>query len=235
MGGFPAQPEEEVWGLLVEVGLLYPIFCCCSCGFSVIVLLLCFPFDLSLQGLDLLKQASSLCKEASRLEVEAQCLEMEGLANMEAAVAGSEVEGFYGPLRGAILHSSLPTSSPPPKKACHAPSATVSHLPPQESTGPEASAPADQALESASLAVPPASEEEIPAHMQPLCIQLGGIKRVYRCQVEGCKEGPSTSHTTICAHIQKVHLGVGLVCPLCGKSFFNPDTFWCHKKGHTNL
>ena len=121
---------------------------------------------------------------------------------MVAAVASSEVEGFYGLLRGAISHSSLPTSSSPPKKAHHAPSTTVSHLPPQEFTGPEISTPADQALESASLAVPPASEEVIPAHMQPLCIQLGGVKRVYRCQVEGCKEGPSTSCATICAHVQ---------------------------------
>ena len=32
----------------------------------------------------------------------------------------------------------------------------LSPIPPQESTEPEASAPADQALESASLAVPPA-------------------------------------------------------------------------------
>ena len=140
-------------------------------------------------------------EEAHRLEVEAQHLEMEGLAKMEAAVAGSEVEGYYELLRGAISHSSLLTSSSPPKKACHAPTTTVSHLPTQESTGPEASAPVEQALESASLAVPPVLEEEIPAHMQPLCIQLGGIKRVYRCKVEGCKEGPSTSHTTICAHI----------------------------------
>ena len=96
---------------------------------------------------------------------------------MEAAVAGSEAEGFYGLLRGVISHSSLPTSSPPPKKACCAPSTTVSHLPPQESTGPEVSAPVDQALESVSLAVPPASEEAISAHMQPLCIQLGGCQK----------------------------------------------------------
>ena len=89
------------------------------------------------------------------MEEKAQHLEMEGLAKMEAAVAGSEAEGFYGLLRGLISHSSLPTSSPPPKKANHAPSTTASHLPPQKSIGPEASAPADQAVESASLAVPP--------------------------------------------------------------------------------
>ena len=143
--------------------------------------------------------------------------------------------GFYGLLRGVISHSSLPTSSPPSKKAHHAPSFTASHLLPQESKEPEASAPVEQALEPASLTVPPVLEEEIPAHMQPLCIQLGGIKRVYQWQVEGCKEGPSTSHATICTHMYRVHLGVGLVCPLCNKSFFNLDTFWHHKKGHINL
>ena len=97
---------------------------------------------------------------------------------MEAAVTGSEAEGFYGLLRGAVLHSSLPTSSPPPKKAHCAPSATVFHLPPQESKEPEASVPAEQALEFASLTFPPVLEGEIPSHIQPICIQLGGIKRV---------------------------------------------------------
>ena len=60
----------------------------------------------------------------------------------------------------------------------------------------------------------------------------GGTKRVYQCQVEGCKEGPSTSRAAICAHVRKVHLGVGLVCPLCSKSFFNQDIFRYHKKTH---
>ena len=52
-------------------------------------------------------------EEAWNLESEAQCLETEGLEKMEVAVTGSEVEGFYGLLKGAVLHSSLPTSSPP--------------------------------------------------------------------------------------------------------------------------
>ena len=141
---------------------------------------------------------------------------------MEVAVTGSEVEGFYGLLRAAVSHSSLPTSSPPPKKTHHAPPSTISHPPPQESKEPEASVPAKQALESTSSTAPSVLEREIPANMQPLHIQLGGIKRVYRCQVEGCREGPSTSHATICTHMCRVHLGVGLVCPLCNKSFFNP-------------
>ena len=126
-----------------------------------------------------------------------------------------------------FLHILNPTS---PKKACHTPSATISHPPPQEYQEPKASGPAEQALELTSVTGPSVLEGEVLANIQPLCIQLEGIKRVYRCQVEGCREGPSNSCATICAHIRWVHLGVGLVCPLYSKSFFNPDTFRCHKK-----
>ena len=84
------------------------------------------------------------------------------------------------------------------KKVCHTPSATISHPPPQESQEPEASGPAKQALESTSVTAPPVLEGEILANMQPLCIQLGGIKRVYRCQVEGCREGPIN---LLCHHL----------------------------------
>ena len=141
--------------------------------------------------------------------MEAQHLEADGLEKMEVAVAGSEVGGFYGLLRGAMLHSSVSPAPPPHKKVHHTSSATISHLPPQKSTGPDVSEPADQVMKAVSPAVPPASEEAIPTHMQPLCIQLGGIKQVYQCQVEGCKEGPSTFHATICTHVCKVHLGWG--------------------------
>ena len=71
-----------------------------------------------------------------------------------------------------------------------------------------------QALEVPSPASAETPEETIPAHMQPLFIQLGGIKRVYRCQVEGCTEGPSTSHATICKHVHRMHLGWGWCVPV---------------------
>ena len=58
----------------------------------------------------------------------------------------------------------------------------------------------------------------------------GGIKRVYKCQVEGCSEGPSTSHATICVHVHRDHLGVRLACPSCTKTFLNSDALRCHKK-----
>ena len=105
--------------------------------------------------------------------MEAQHLEADGLEKMEVAVAGSEAEGFYGLLRGAISHSSISIAPPPHKKVCHIPSTTTSHLPPQESTEPDVSKPADQAIKDVSPAAPAASEEAIPAHMQPLTFSWG--------------------------------------------------------------
>ena len=84
-------------------------------------------------------------------------------------------------------------SQPPMKRSCLVPSSPVSQPPSQGSTGPDASDPTGQAMVSASSAATPAPEGVIPAHMQPLRIQLGGTMWVYQCQVEGCKEGPSTS------------------------------------------
>ena len=135
-----------------------------------------------------------------------------------------------------MSHSFVSPAPHPHKKVHHTPSAAISHLLPQDSKELEAPGPAEQALESTSSTAPSVLEGEIPAKMQPFHIQLGGIKRVYRCQVEGCREGPSTSGATICdTCVHKVHLGVGLICPLCNKSFFNADIFRCHKKGHINL
>ena len=91
-------------------------------------------------------------------------MEADSLEKMEVAVAGSEAEGFYGLLRRAMLHSSISPAPPPHKKVCHTPSATISHAPPQESTGPDASEPADHAMKAVSPAAPPASEEAIPTH-----------------------------------------------------------------------
>ena len=61
-----------------------------------------------------------------------------------------------------------------------------------------------------------------------------GIKRVYKCQVEGCSEGPSTSHAAICAHMCWDHLGVRLACPSCTKTFLNLDALRHHKKVHSS-
>ena len=173
-------------------------------------------------------------EEAWKLEERAKQLETEGWGKMREAVAGSEVEGLYGLLRGVTSYSHPVPYQTPIKKPCFAPSTTISQPPPQESTGPKVSEPAGQATGLASSAAPPAPEEAILAHMQPLRIQDGGIKRVYKCWVEDCKQGPPTSRATICAHIRKVHLGVRLVCPLCGKIFLNPDVLRHHKKTHIN-
>ena len=239
MGGFPALPEEEAQGLLWEVGSLfwpdtYMVFC--SSSFFIFHLTSLFLYFIS-RGLSMLKRASSLKEEPHRLDEEVQHLEMEGLGKMEVAVAGSNVEGFYGLLRGAISHPSVSSAPPPPKKAHHIPSATVSNLPHQEPTcvTPKVSDPIAKMVEWASEAASPTSEEALPTNMQPLCIQLGASKECTDAGLSVAKDGPSTSHAPICTHVHRVHLGVGLVCPSCGKSFFNPDTFWHHKKSHCNL
>ena len=105
-----------------------------------------------------------LPQEAHWLEEEAQHLEMAGLGKLEAAVAGSEAEGLYGLLRGAISHPSISSAPLPPKKACHSQSATISHPPPQELAGavPKASDPATKDVEQALEAVSPASEGSSP-------------------------------------------------------------------------
>ena len=135
------------------------------------------PVLFHLLGAGSTEKVGTLQEEAQKLEMEAQHLEACGLEKMEAAVAGSEVEGFYGLLRGAMSHSSVSPAPPPHKKVCHTPSATIAHLPPQQSKEPEAPGPAEQAPESTSSTAPSVLEGEIPANMQPLCIQLGGIRR----------------------------------------------------------
>ena len=118
-----------------------------------------------------------MIEEAHRLEMAAQEIETKGLEKVEAAVAGSEVEGLYGLLRGVMSHPSISIASPSHKKAHNTPSATVSHLPPQESTGPEISGPTvaipKQALGVASLAVPPASEDTPPLICNPFALNWG--------------------------------------------------------------
>ena len=93
---------------------------------------------------------------------------------MREAVAGSEAEGLYGLLKGVESYSCPVLSQPPIKKPHLGPSATIPQPPLQESTGPEASDPAGQATVSTSPAATPAPEEDIPAHIQPLRVQMEG-------------------------------------------------------------
>ena len=148
---------------------------------------------------------------------------------------GIQGRGFLWTLEGSHLVfplSSFTTSIIPCPPEPQFPSSPAPQQPPQETAGPEVSGPVGPATASAPAAAISVPEGDLLADMQPLRIQLGGTKRVYQCWVEGCKEGPSTSWAAICAHVRKVHLGVGLVCPLCSKSFYNPDVFRHHKKTH---
>ena len=141
-------------------------------------------FFLSPQGLNLLKRANALKEEVQRLEAA-------GLCKIEAAVTGSEVEGFYGLLKGAASHTSLSSIPPlprnlvlpqPPLPLNHPFRSPVeSHLKylflwaEEKEQTPEA--PMKLALEAPSLVAPEAPEEAIPAHMTPLCLQLGVSRR----------------------------------------------------------
>ena len=189
-------------------------------------------FPPSLQCLRLLRGASAKREEARKLEVKATSMEAEGWGKLREAVMGSEAEGLYGLLRGVTSSSHHILSQPLPTRSCISPGPSISQQPSQESTEPKALDPVGPGTMSAPVAATPAMGGNILADMQPLRIQLGGAKRVYQCRVEGCKEGPSTSRAAICAHIRRVYLGVGLVCLLCSKSFFNPDIFRHHKKKH---
>ena len=165
---------------------------------------------------------------------------MEGLGKIEAAVAGSEAEGLYRLLTEAISYSSMSSAPSSPKKWHHIPTATISKPPSQEpeEVAPEGSVPAvkvvELTLEVPSSTASPALEVTIPAHMTPLHLQLGGIKRVYKCWVEGCSVGPSTSQATICVYVCRDQLGVRLACPSCAKAFLNSDALRHHRKIHSS-
>ena len=151
-------------------------------------------------------------------------------------MAGSEAEGLYGFLRGAMSQSSVP---PPPKRWCQTPTATVSKLPHQESEGvePKPSAPAAEGSRLAQeppLGCLPSLGGSHPCPYNTPLPKCGSIKRVYKCQVEGCIEGPSTSQAAIYAHVCRDHLGVRLACPSSTKTFLNSDALRHHKKIHSS-
>ena len=167
-------------------------------------------FPPSLQGLRLLQGASVKREEARKLEAEAEKMEAEGWGKLREAIMGSKAEGLYGLLRGVTSLSCYLSSRPFPSRSHISPGPSAS---PQESTEPKALDLVGPATVPAPVAATPATGGDILADMQPLQIQFGGTKRVYQC-------------------IRRVHLGMGLVCPLCGRSFFNPDIFRSHKKTH---
>ena len=149
-------------------------------------------------------------------------------------VAGSEAEGFYGLLRGAMSHSSISPAPPPHKKVCHTPSATLPSAPSgvHRTWCPWSCRPGNEGcLSSCSLQL---QRRPFLLDMQPLHIQLGGIKWVYWCQVEGCKEGPSTSHATICAHMYARCTWGGVGVPLLQQIFFQPRHFLAPQESHFN-
>ena len=201
--GIPALAEEEVQGLLSQV-FLFAGYCLAflTVPFIVLWLSLAFVTDpfLLFQGLHLLWHASLLREEA-------QWLEAEGLQKVKMAVAGSEAEHLYGLMRGALLHSSMSSAPPPPKRCHQAPTTTICKLPPQESekVKPKSSAPAAEgsglAQEAPSLAVPEALEIAITAHMTPLHLNVGVSKGFINTRLMGSARGcppPQLPYVVMC-------------------------------------
>ena len=158
-------------------------------------------------------------------------------------MTGSEADGLYRLLRGAISHSSM-FSAPPHLKdvimflhhrCIQATPSGVQGVKPKPST-PVAEGSQIGTRRSPSLAVSQALEAAIPTHMTPLCLNVGGIKRVYKCHVEGSiSEGPSTSQAAICPHVCCDHLGVRFVqVPPVTKPFSNWMPCKHHKKLHSS-
>ena len=118
----------------------------------------------------------------SQLWEEAQHLETEGLQKVELAVAGSEAEGLYRLLRGALSHSPMSMAQPPPEMCCQAPTATVFKPPPQEPEMVECESSASVAeggilaQEAPSLTISQALEIVIPINMTPLHLNVGASK-----------------------------------------------------------
>ena len=171
-GGFPAHPEEEAWGLLLEVSLLSSLSLFLPMWLSTSPYIPTPIFSFIFQGLDLLERAGTLREEAHRLEMEVQHLET-GIG--KDGSSGGRFRGrwfLWASERSNVTFLHILSLTPSQENLPHP---IHHHLPstPQESTGPDVSDPVDQAMKSASPAVPPASEKAIPTNRQPLHIHLG--------------------------------------------------------------
>ena len=116
-GGGTEVVKSGIFSLLGIAWSLLLFFHCCMAESG-----LCDRLFSLFQELDLLKWASVLREEEQQLEVE-------GLQKVKLAVAGSEAEGLYRLLMGAVSHSSMSSAPPLPKRCHHAPTATVSKPP----------------------------------------------------------------------------------------------------------
>ena len=103
-----------------------------------------------------------------------------------------------------------------PRRCRWMPTAIVLHLTIQEAEVPP---PVPQPLGS-----------DIPAEMIYLHINVGGAHWVYCCWVEGCPDGPFSSHAIICSYMCYAPLGIKLTCSLCPSMFFNTDVLRWHGK-----
>ena len=157
----------------------YTSFTWCGSAFQPFLSLFSFGPDLCdgshfFQGLDLLKRVGVLREEA-------QHLEMEGLGKNRGGSGRIGGRRSVQALEGSHIIFPCVLYPTPPTKCHHTQSATISKPPPQEPEAvPGASAPGVKesklALEVPSTDVSQTLEVVIPAHMAPLCLQLGASR-----------------------------------------------------------
>ena len=171
-------------------------------------------------------------EEAHRLGMAAQEIETKGLEKVDSVVAGPEVEGLYGLLGGDVTPLYLLSPTYPQESLPY----PIQHCLPSIPSGihrtwnlwlhsRHSQAGTRSCFSSCSSNFRGNSPYQ---YAQPFtfsgalsgCINAGlrAAKRVHQ------------PHMLLFAHMCKVHLGVGLVCPSCSRSLFNLDTFQCHKR-----
>ena len=136
-----------------------------------------FPF----QGLHLPCQASILCMEA-------QCLEAVGHQRVGLVVVGSEVEGLYSLLWGALSHSATLMAQPPIKGIDNPPLPTCQNHPPRSMKRLTWSPPLPWlrgCTGGSSLAISQALEVAIPANMTPLHLNVGASRGSINVELRG--------------------------------------------------
>ena len=192
VGGHPACPEEEAQGLLAEVNAFLCLFPISPSPFYPLFayLLPIFPsqsFSSFFVGFETAPTGEHQNRRGQKARNRGSEFGDRGVGKLREAILGSEVESFYGLLRGVTLCSHLLLAQPPLSWSHLSPGSPISQQPPQESTGPEVSGPAGQAPMSAPAAATPAPEGDIPADMQPVMIQLGAPNECINARLKVAK------------------------------------------------
>ena len=218
---FPAWPEEEAPGLLLEESFLSffspPAVHMAFCS-PYIFLPLYFCFPLSFRGWTCWKRLVPWGRRPAGWKLRLSAWRLRGWGKWKWQWQAQWWKVFMGFWGGQCHTHPYPQPHLPTRKLT-IPHPPLSPICPLRTRSLQSCRPGNEVC----LSSCPSSFRggDSCQHAAPLH-SVGGIKWVYRCQVEDCKEGPSTLQATICVHVCKVHLGVGLMYPSYSKSFFQP-------------